>query len=56
MKKVEPQEGERKKERLSGMQATKNEKRLGGMQATEILKPEKPEFLKAEFLEAKFKN
>ena len=29
---------------------------LSGMQATEILKPEKLEFLKTEFLEAKFKN
>ena len=44
------------------MQATKtkNEKRLSGMQAkknqNEIRKPEKPELLKTEFLEAKFKN
>ena len=40
------------------MQATKtkNEKRLSGTQATEIRKPEKPELLKTEFLEAKFKN
>ena len=51
-----------KRRRLSGMQATntKNEKRLSGMQATknenEILKPEKPEFLKTEFLKVKFKN
>ena len=29
---------------------------LSGMRATEILKPETPEFLKAEFLEVKFKN
>ena len=67
---VEPQEGKGMKDwkrRLSGMQATntkaktKNEKRLSGMQATEImnteiLKPEKPEFLKTDFLEEKFKN
>ena len=39
---------------------TKNEKRLSRVQATknenEILKPVKPEILKTEFLEAKFKN
>ena len=57
-----------KKRRLSGMQATKtktkintkSEKRLNGVQATknenEILKPVKPEFLKTEFLEVKFRN
>ena len=67
---VEPPGGEVMKDwkrRLSGMQATntktktKNEKRLSGMQATEImnteiLKLEKPEFLKIDFLEEKFKN
>ena len=51
-------------ERLGGMQATKtktkNEKRLSRVQATknenEILKTVKPEFLKTEFLEVKFRD